>query len=73
METLKQIRQTARQARRNFQFEVGLFVAANPRMSFREVAEIFQCSEWTVSNAARLVGLKPRSRGRKKAEPPGVK
>ncbi len=74
METLNQLSKAAREARQKFQRELGMFVAANPKMSFRKVAEVFQCSEWTVSSAARSVGLKARSRGRKKqADKAGAK
>jgi hypothetical protein len=68
--TLEEVRNTRRQSLRNFQQEVGLYVAAHPELTFKQVAGTYQCSQTTVSQAARSVGLKPRRQGRKKQQTP---
>ncbi len=67
--TLKEVSTSRKETLKKFQQEVGLYVAAHPEAPFRWVAQLYGCSQSTVSQAARSVGLKPRQRGRKKRQP----
>ena len=67
--TLVEVKASRNQTLRKFRMEVGLYVAAHPDVPFRQVAQLFQCSQATVSQAARSIGLMPRQRGRKQEQP----
>lgn len=67
--TLIEVTKNREESLREFRVQVGLYVAAHPKSTFRQVAQLFQCSQATVSQAARSIGLMPRTRGRKKQQP----
>jgi hypothetical protein len=66
--TLTEVKTSRDQTLREFRVEVGLYAAAHPDVPFRQVAQLFQCSQATVSQAARSIGLMPRTRGRKQQQ-----
>jgi hypothetical protein len=67
--TLIEVTAIRNQTLKEFRLEIGQYAAAHPNAPFREVAQLFRCSQATVSQAARSIGLMPRQRGRKPQQP----